>query len=150
MQINTTLILFAACCLVFLSTNWPDTFLGIYSFVTTNYTHSRRNHSFCNKARKSVVFQKIHKCSSSAVQNIVLRFAIKHKLNVALPKKGHFLGHKTSLFNPGFVQDPSMKFDVFCLHNRWNASAVKQIMVNNDDQKTPYFTFIREPLHLFT
>ncbi|KAL1476719.1 hypothetical protein MTO96_036301, partial [Rhipicephalus appendiculatus] len=45
--------------------------------------------------RKNVVFLKTHKCASSTVMNILLRYGTEHGLNYVLPKSDstHYIGH---------------------------------------------------------
>ncbi len=38
------------------------------------------------KAKTEIVFHKTHKCSSSSIQNFLMRYAKKHELNLVLPK----------------------------------------------------------------
>ena len=54
-----------------------------------------RGYKDCNP-ETDIVFHKTHKCSSSTVQNILLRYGLKHELNVVLPKSGNYLGQKSS------------------------------------------------------
>ena len=42
--------------------------------------------------RKKVAFLKTHKCASTTIQNILLRFGQNNDLNFVLPSKGHLLG----------------------------------------------------------
>ncbi len=100
--------------------------------------------------RTSVVFHKTHKCSSTTIQNILLRFARKHELNVAMPKTANYL-HRTRLFNASMVQGTlpwyknGLKYDMFCLHNRWNGPEVTKVI----KEDSPYFTILRDPISLF-
>ena len=43
--------------------------------------------------KKSIAFLKTHKCSSTTIQNILFRYAQKHKLNLVLGKSGNWIGY---------------------------------------------------------
>ena len=45
----------------------------------------------CNKVR-NIAFLKTHKCASSTVQNILMRFGVNNDLNFVLPSRGNYLG----------------------------------------------------------
>ena len=96
------------------------------------------------------MFHKTHKCSSTTIQNILLRYAYKNSLNVALPFKGNFLGNAngftaSSLNNTHWYQ-AGMVPQIFCLHNRWNHQEVQKLM----SSQTPfYFTILRDPVEVF-
>ena len=44
-----------------------------------------------------VGFLKTHKCASSSVQNIFMRFGLKNELNFALPMSGNYVGRYYSI-----------------------------------------------------
>ena len=100
--------------------------------------------------KQTIVFHKTHKCSSTTIQNILLRYAYKNSLNLALPYKGNFLGDTSgftasSLNNTHWYQ-AGMVPQIFCLHNRWNGPEVQKLM---DGQKPFYFTILRDPVEVF-
>ena len=45
----------------------------------------------CEK-KTNIAFLKTHKCASSSVQNILMRFGLKNQLNFALPSAGNYVG----------------------------------------------------------
>ena len=45
----------------------------------------------CTRVKK-IAFLKTHKCASSTVQNILMRFGVKYNLNFVLPSKANYLG----------------------------------------------------------
>ena len=55
----------------------------------TNLGHNMEE-STC-KPKTVIVFHKTHKCSSTTIQNILLRYAHYHQLNVVLPVKLYHL-----------------------------------------------------------
>ena len=85
------------------------------------------------KEKKKIAFLKTHKCSSTTIQNILFRYAYKHKLNVVLPKKGNLIGYphgftQKSIENTDWFQ-AHVKPDIFCMHTKWsNFSAIQEFM----------------------
>ena len=113
------------------------------------YYHSKEN---CNP-EQVIIFHKTHKCSSSSLQNILLRYALKHDLNIVLPPSGNYLGTK-SLFNVDLLEKTpwqlaGLSYNLFCLHNRWNGEEIKKLMGYMKNQKPVYFTILRDPVDLF-
>ena len=87
-----------------------------------------RGYKDCNP-ELDIVFHKTHKCSSSTIQNILLRYSLKHDLNVVMPKSGNYLGK--SHFNADLLKGTpweiaGMHYNIFCLHNRWNGPEVER------------------------
>lgn len=102
----------------------------------------------------NIVFHKTHKCSSSSIQNILLRFARKHELDIVLPKTGNYLSFGSDLFKVESLRDTpwqraGIEYNLFCLHNRWNGAEVRKIMKRQDENLPVYFTILREPVELF-
>jgi len=90
------------------------------------YKHEWNNLTLASEPKcqpkQTIVFHKTHKCSSTTIQNILLRYAYKNSLNLALPYKGNFLGDTSgftasSLNNTHWYQ-AGMVPQIFCLHNR--------------------------------
>ena len=87
-----------------------------------------RGYKDCNP-ELDIVFHKTHKCSSSTIQNILLRYSLKHDLNVVMPKSGNYLGK--SHFNADLLKGTpweiaGMHYNIFCLHNKWNGPEVER------------------------
>ena len=55
------------------------------------YPSERKGHKECAKQTK-IAFLKTHKCASSSVQNMLMRFGLEHELNFVLPSAGNYLG----------------------------------------------------------
>ena len=55
-----------------------------------NVISFRREELSC-QPKKVIVFHKTHKCSSTTLQNILLRYAYKNELNVVVPKENNTL-----------------------------------------------------------
>ena len=69
--------------------------------------------------RRNIVFFKMHKCSSSTVQNILFRYGDTHDLDFVIPPAGNYLGH--SPFNKRFmIQLPTKEYNIFCHHTRFS------------------------------
>lgn len=113
---------------------WPE---------NTSYLQS------CAPPRTNIVFLKTHKCASSTVMNIFLRFGSAHRLNFVLPKSQHthYLGHPQP-FNRKLVADLSacnMTYNILTHHTRYNAKEMRLLM----PQDTLYITILRRPESLF-
>ena len=55
------------------------------------YPSERKGHQECAK-RTKIAFLKTHKCASSSVQNMLMRFGLENELNFVLPSAGNYLG----------------------------------------------------------
>ena len=109
------------------------------------------------------------KCASTSVQNILLRYAIKHNLNIVLPEqqvKGERdLNVKYTIldwtedqaqprFDHHFIQDTlwekaNLTYDMFLLHTRWNHREISHIMNKQGKQDVYYFSILRDPVAVF-
>jgi len=103
-----------------------------------------------NCLRKSkVAFLKTHKCASSSLQNILMRFGMKNKLNFVLPSAGNYLGryvkYSRSMIGNTPWERAGMEYQVFCLHTIWNYKEVSETL----GEDTTYITIIRDPVELF-
>ena len=58
---------------------------------TKEEVSDRKGHRECAK-RTKIAFLKTHKCASSSVQNILMRFGLENELNFVLPSAGNYLG----------------------------------------------------------
>ena len=58
----------------------------------------RKGHRECSKKTK-IAFLKTHKCASSSVQNMLMRFGLDHELNFVLPSAGNYLGRCADAYN---------------------------------------------------
>ena len=106
--------------------------------------------SQCTQPQEHIVFHKTHKCSSSTIQNILLRYSKNHSLVVVLPESGHHLSPPGSLFNSQTLintkwYQAGLQPNVFCLHNRWNGPEVSKLYGNT---KPFYFSVLRDPVSL--
>ena len=99
----------------------------IYETNKTKYSGEERSAQTC-KSKKIIVFHKTHKCSSTTLQNILLRYAYNYDFNVVLPEKGNQLpadsGFKASAVHNTDWYRAGLQPQIFCLHNRWSYSQV--------------------------
>ncbi|XP_037793108.1 galactosylceramide sulfotransferase-like [Penaeus monodon] len=95
-----------------------------------------------------VMFLKTHKCASSTVQNIFLRYGYTNNLTFALPGAGNYLGNP-GLFKAGLIPKsllpPSGKVDIFAVHTRLNFKDHSSVLHND----TRWVTLVRDPATLY-
>ena len=107
-----------------------------------------------------VGFLKTHKCASSSIQNILLRFSLKHDLNVVLGAKNNYLGKfwpprdfknqdhfKREFISNTIWEKAHLKYDMIYCHTRWDHSAVSQVLSDKGD--VFYFSILRDPVEQF-
>ena len=113
--------------------------------------------------RKKIGFLKTHKCASTTVQNILLRYAIKHNLNVVLPEtdanvemSGDPMYH--TYWNVNLPRNPisneirkglNLKYDMFVLHTRWNHRKISRNLNDQGKNDVFYFSILREPVEAY-
>jgi len=102
----------------------------------------------CEKQTR-IGFLKTHKCASSSVQNILMRFGLNHQLNFALPSAGNYVGrympfHRTMLSGTEW-ESAGLPYHIFALHTIWNREQVAATL----QPGTSYITIVREPIDLF-
>ena len=93
-----------------------------YETKKTNYSGEEQITQTC-KIKKIIVFHKTHKCSSTTLQNILLRYAYNYNFNVVLPENGNNLpadsGFKASAVHKTEWYRAGLQPHIFCIHNRW-------------------------------
>jgi len=94
---------------------------------------------------KNIVFLKTHKCASSSLQNIFLRYGEKHNLNFAVPDHGHQLYDEE--WNLVGMNQENMEYNIFCNHARFDLKKISDVM--GDNQRSVYITMIRDPVDIF-
>ncbi|XP_037094319.1 galactosylceramide sulfotransferase-like isoform X2 [Pollicipes pollicipes] len=98
--------------------------------------------------RDSIFFLKTHKCASSTVQNILMRYGEKHSLNFVLGSTGNYVGSPTPfnrLFIPDWLWPRSGKFDVFAHHTRLHVAETRRVMQDH----AAWVTILRDPVAQF-
>lgn len=97
------------------------------------------------------MFMKTHKCGSSSLQNIFLRFGDTHDLFFALPKIDNYFGHPIR-FNRRFLLDPALlrkrynlTYSMLAHHLRFNYKELAFVL----PEDTIFITILRDPVRLF-
>ena len=103
-------------------------------------------------ARKKIAFLKTHKCASTTIQNILLRFGRINNLNFVLPAKGNFIGSKYAPFQRDSIkgtlwEKAGLSYDIFLLHTIWNHAEIANTLSDQGD--VFYVSVIRDPVELF-
>ena len=105
-------------------------------------------HGQCEKQKK-IAFLKTHKCASSSLQNILMRFGLHHHLNFVLPSAGNYLGRYVKYSRAMIANTPwdkvGLEYDIFCLHTIWNHQEVEDSL----GPGATYITIMRDPVELF-
>lgn len=128
------------------------TFLISFNFIPTGFKHrtiieSKSAQPVTVTEKKHIFFLKTHKCASSTVQNILMRFGHMENLDFLLPTMHNYIGNPIH-FNTSMVSNKYStvdgKFDMFVHHTRYSQE-VKSVMRSG----TIYVTILREPASLF-
>ena len=104
----------------------------------------------CNKTT-NVAFLKVHKAGSTTVMNIFIRFAMKHNLNLVLPRRtfGHgfnYLGYGKPLNKSDIIPLPSNEsYNILCNHVVYSKESFDSVMPVGSE----YIAVVREPLSQF-
>ncbi|XP_033101863.1 galactosylceramide sulfotransferase-like [Anneissia japonica] len=128
----------------------PSTSIQI--FTTTNQhtvTGGKTQATSCTP-QKNIAFMKTHKCGSSTMQNIIMRYGDTRNLTFALPKIGNYAyDHMFTMLKPlrkEYVQElPVSRYNILCHHCIFNASAFKDIVYDG----ALIMTVIRSPVRVF-
>ena len=104
--------------------------------------------------KRKIGFLKTHKCASSSVQNILLRYVVKHNLNVVLPEKHNYLGYdrqfRRSMIANTVWEKANLTYDMFLCHTRWNHDEISQVLERGNERDTFfYFSILRDPVSLY-
>ncbi|XP_071503657.1 galactosylceramide sulfotransferase-like [Diadema antillarum] len=94
--------------------------------------------------RNNIGFFKMHKCSSSTVQNILMRYGDRYDLNFVLPPAGNYLGQ--TYFQKQFAMSfPVKEFNILCHHTRFSREGFESILPSD----AAFVTIIRDPATMF-
>ncbi|XP_064464655.1 galactose-3-O-sulfotransferase 4-like isoform X3 [Ornithodoros turicata] len=95
----------------------------------------------------SVCFLKTHKCASSSIQNIMLRFGDGHDLSFVLPPASNYLGHPAPFHRSmaPTLANTSGYFDLLVHHARFNEAEMRHVLAPG----AKFVTIVREPAELF-
>ena len=119
--------------------------------------------------KRKIGFLKTVKCASTSVQNILLRFALKHNLSIVLPgkEKGNhdtlnvkytindwFEDQAEPQFGRHLIENTSWEranitYHMFLLHTRWNHLEISNIMNRRGKENVFCFSILRDPVMLY-
>lgn len=97
--------------------------------------------------KSNIVFLKTHKCASSTIQNIFMRYGYANDKVFVLPSKNNYLGHPVP-FHRSFVPSPKSfhhEYNILTHHSRFNYEEMRLLMP--EDAK--FVTIVRDPVDLF-
>ena len=110
--------------------------------------------------QKKIGFLKTHKCASSTIQNILLRFGLRNNLSVVLPQERNYLGHfhptmyylnqnhfDRKMISNTLWEKAGLSYDMLLCHTRWNHTSVADVL--GDHKDVFYLSILREPVELF-
>ncbi|CAN7939725.1 unnamed protein product [Ixodes hexagonus] len=97
------------------------------------------------RPRRSICFLKTHKCASSSVQNMMMRYGDRHNLSFVLPRRYNYLGNP-EYFNRRMAPDSGRRrYDMLVHHSRFQEAEMRAVLAPD-----PVFvTIVREPASLF-
>ena len=103
------------------------------------------------RPKQKVGFLKTHKCASTSIQNILMRYGLAHKLNFVLPLRGNYLG-RTATFTRAMLfdtpwEEAGMEYHMFALHTKWDSVQVGEVLGDRGD--VAYVSMLRDPVELF-
>lgn len=117
---------------------------------SSSYVNMSHINSNVAKKRQNIFFLKAHKCGSSTVQNILLRYGRDNNLLFLLPSKeqSNYIGNPKP-FDRSLIDENLRSVDdsynIFTHHSRYNPIEVKKVMKPN----AAFVTILRDPGTLF-
>ncbi|XP_078686462.1 galactose-3-O-sulfotransferase 3-like isoform X2 [Branchiostoma floridae x Branchiostoma belcheri] len=98
----------------------------------------------CQQPQTNVAFMKVHKCGSTTVQKVFLRYGHKHRLTVALPRERDrpSIGTAGVITQRDYLALPRGYPNIFAHHAIYNRTGFQKLMPKN----TKYVAILREPL----
>ena len=120
------------------------------SFYSSTRETSYSGYRDCLPTKK-VGFLKTHKCASTSIQNIMMRYGMAHELNFVLPLRGNYLG-RTATFTRAMLfdtpwEEAGMNYHIFALHTKWDSVQVGEVLGDRGD--VAYVSMLRDPVELF-
>ncbi|KAL1443073.1 hypothetical protein MTO96_030469 [Rhipicephalus appendiculatus] len=98
----------------------------------------------CRPTKRSICFLKMHKCASSSVQNVFMRYGETHNMTFALPARGNLMGYPR-VFERSMAAVGKPPFDILAHHTRFNESEMRAVLRPD----VVFITIVREPAALF-
>jgi len=96
----------------------------------------------------NIAFLKTHKCASSTIQNLLMRYGERHSLTLAIPNEGNYFGYEPAVLTAKQVKAQSVSgldFNIFAMHSKWNMTEMVSMMPKD----TVFVTIVREPSSQF-
>ena len=128
--------------------------ISLFLYIAQNYSKPEvyKKNKYC-KPRRRIGFLKTHKCASSSIQNILLRYVMNNDLNVVLRENDNYLGYRAQ-FNREMIANTSwekahLKYDMFLCHTRWNHSEISSVLSDDGNNEVFYFSILRDPVELY-
>ncbi|KAF8790992.1 Galactose-3-O-sulfotransferase 3 like protein [Argiope bruennichi] len=99
--------------------------------------------------RHNIVFLKTHKCASTSVQNILMRYAHQRNLTIVVPvfPKNHYFS-LTRPFRKEMVAGApweNLGYNILCHHMVFNKAVIEKVMPKD----SVYISIVRNPVSLF-
>ena len=113
-----------------------------YSQTSKNFSLLFQNQSTAQKEKRKKIthisFLKVHKASSTTMQNIFFRFGLKNNLNILLPKTGNYLWKKADQMK---IKQPK-HYDLFAIHTIYRKSLFDSLLPSDSVK----IGIVREPI----
>lgn len=98
--------------------------------------------------RTNIFFLKAHKCASSTLQNILLRFGLERDLTFVLPSIHNYIGNP-HYFSADLIDDSlatqNGKYHIFAHHSRYYHDQVRSVMYED----AAFVTILRHPAQVY-
>ena len=105
----------------------------------------------CRSKHEHIMFLKTHKCGSTTLQNVFLRFGDGHNLFFVLPSRHNYLGHP-SRFNRRLILDPlilkrrfNLTYSILAHHTRFQYKELMAVLPPD----SAFITILRNPVSHF-
>ncbi|GFU55664.1 galactosylceramide sulfotransferase [Trichonephila clavipes] len=118
--------------------------LGILGFLINTHISFISSNGICYP-QTNIVFLKTHKCAGSSIQNILMRYGDKHKLNFVMPRTGNYLGHPTPFSRTMVSRHHSFTYNILAHHTRLDYKEIRAVMPSN----SIFITIVRDPIQIF-
>ncbi|EEC02715.1 conserved hypothetical protein [Ixodes scapularis] len=97
------------------------------------------------RPRHSICFLKTHKCASSSVQNLLMRYGDRNNLRFVLPPKNNYLGHPKHFNRRVALDYDTRRYDMLVHHSRFYEREMRAVL----GPDPVFVTIVREPASLF-
>lgn len=98
--------------------------------------------------RTNIFFLKAHKCASTTLQNILLRYGLERDLAFVLPSIHNYIGNP-HYFSADLIDDSlatqNGKYNIFAHHSRYDRDQVRSVMYDD----AAFVTILRHPAQVY-